>query len=55
MPIPHRLNAPFEESLAQAAWLAAPARFEVIFLPTYCPKAKAIECAFGDVPDQGAA
>jgi transposase len=33
-------------------WLAAHPRFEVLFLPTYCPKANPIERAFGDVHDQ---
>jgi transposase len=32
--------------------LAAPPRFEVLFLPTYCPKASPIERAFGDVHDK---
>jgi transposase len=31
--------------------LAAPPRFKVRFLPTYCPKANPIERAFGDVHD----
>ena len=33
-------------------WLAAHPRFEVLFLPTYCPKANPIERAFGDVHDK---
>jgi len=33
-------------------WLAAHPRFEVLFLPTYCPQANPIERAFGDVHDQ---
>ena len=32
-------------------WLAAHPRFELLFLPTYCPKANPIERAFGDVHD----
>ena len=32
--------------------LMLPPRFEVLFLPTYCPKANPIERAFGDVHDQ---
>jgi len=34
-------------------WLAAPPRFEVLYLPTYCPRATPIERAFGDVHDKG--
>jgi transposase len=39
---------------AQAVWqgLAAPPRFELLFLPTSCPKASPIERAFGDVHDK---
>jgi transposase len=33
-------------------WLAAHPRFEVLFLPTYGPKANPIERAFGDVHDK---
>ena len=33
-------------------WLAAHPRFELLSLPTYCPRAKPIERAFGDVPDK---
>jgi transposase len=33
-------------------WLAAPPRFELLFLPTYCPKASPIERAFGEVHDK---
>ena len=33
-------------------WLAAPPRFELLFLPTYCPQANPIERAFGDVHDK---
>src|SRR5262249_46656912 len=33
-------------------WLAAHPRFQVLFLPTYCPKASPIERAFGDVHDK---
>ena len=32
-------------------WLAAHPRFELLSLPTYCPKAKPIERACGDVQD----
>ena len=33
-------------------WLAAHPRFEVLYLPTYCPCANPIERAFGDVHDK---
>jgi transposase len=33
-------------------WLAAHPRFELLPLPTYCPKANPIERAFGDVHDK---
>ena len=33
-------------------WLAAHPRFELLSLPTYCPKANPIERAFGDVHDK---
>lgn len=36
-----------------AKWLAAHPRFELLYLPTYCPKANPIERAFGDVHDKG--
>ena len=32
-------------------WLAAHPRFELLYLPTYCPRANPIERAFGDVHD----
>jgi transposase len=35
-----------------AKWLAAHPRFELLYLPTYCPKANPIERAFGDVHDK---
>jgi transposase len=35
---------------AVTAWLATHPRFEVVFLPSYCPQANPIERAFGDVP-----
>jgi DDE superfamily endonuclease len=35
-----------------AKWLAAHPRFELLYLPTYCPTANPIERAFGDVPDK---
>jgi transposase len=33
-------------------WLAAQPRFELLYLPTYCPDANPIERAFGDVHDK---
>lgn len=33
-------------------WLAAHPRFEILWLPTYCPKANPIERAYGDVHDK---
>jgi transposase len=33
-------------------WLAEHPRFELLFLPTYCPQANPIERAFGDVHDK---
>jgi len=35
-----------------AKWLATHPRFELLYLPTYCPKANPIERAFGDVHDK---
>jgi transposase len=35
-----------------AKWLAAHPRFELLYLPTYCPRANPIERAFGDVHDK---
>lgn len=33
-------------------WLVAHPRFELLYLPTYCPRANPIERAFGDVHDK---
>jgi transposase len=33
-------------------WLAAPPRFDLLWLPTYCPRANPIEGAFGDTHDK---
>jgi transposase len=35
-----------------AKWLAAHPRFQLLYLPTYCPRANPIERAFGDVHDK---
>ncbi len=37
---------------AVVEWLAAHPRFELVFLPSYCPQANPIERAFGDVHDK---
>ena len=37
---------------AVTAWLAQHPRFELVFLPSYCPQANPIERAFGDVHDK---
>ncbi len=37
---------------AVGAWLAQHPRFEVVHLPSYCPRANPIERAFGDVHDK---
>jgi transposase len=37
---------------AVAEWVAAHQRFELVFLPSYCPRANPIERAFGDVHDK---
>ena len=45
-------NAKIHHAGAVAQWLAAHPRFEVLYLPTYCPQANPIERAFGDVHDK---
>ena len=45
-------NYGIHKAKAVEQWLAAHPRFEVLFLPTYCPQANPIERAFGDVHDQ---
>jgi transposase len=45
-------NYKIHKAQAVAQWLAAHPRFELLFLPTYCPKANPIERAFGDVHDK---
>jgi len=37
---------------AVVEWLSAHPRFEMVFLPSYCPQANTIERAFGDVHDK---
>jgi transposase len=45
-------NSKIHKATEVDKWLAAHARFELLFLPTYCPKANPIERAFGDVHDK---
>jgi transposase len=45
-------NYGIHKAKAVERWLAAHSRFELLFLPTYCPKANPIERAFGDVHDK---
>jgi transposase len=45
-------NYKIHKAHAVEQWLAAHPRFELLFLPTYCPKANPIERAFGDVHDK---
>jgi hypothetical protein len=45
-------NAKIHKAAEVKKWLAAHPRFELLFLPTYCPKASPIERAFGDVHDK---
>ena len=45
-------NAKIHHAAEVAKWLAAHPRFELLFLPTYCPRANPIERAFGDVHDK---
>jgi transposase len=45
-------NAKIHHAGEVEKWLAAHPRFELLFLPTYCPRANPIERAFGDVHDQ---
>jgi transposase len=45
-------NAKIHQAAAVRKWLAAHPRFELLYLPTYCPQANPIERAFGDVQDK---
>ncbi len=45
-------NYKIHKAQAVEQWLAAHPRFELLFLPTYCPKASPLERAFGDVHDK---
>ncbi|MGH9941044.1 MAG: IS630 family transposase [Pyrinomonadaceae bacterium] len=44
-------NYGIHKAKAVATWLAEHPRFEVVFLPSYCPRANPIERALGDVHD----
>jgi transposase len=45
-------NAKIHHATEVAKWLAAHPRFELLYLPAYCPRANPLERAFGDVHDQ---
>jgi transposase len=45
-------NAKIHHAVEVEKWLAAHPRFELLYLPTYCPRANPLERAFGDVHDQ---
>lgn len=45
-------NYRVHKAKAVEQWLAAHPRFEIVWLPSYCPKANPIERAFGDVHDK---
>jgi transposase len=45
-------NAKIHQAAAVAKWLAAHPRFELLYLPPYCPQANPLERAFGDVHDK---
>lgn len=45
-------NYKIHKAKAVVEWLARHPRFELLWLPTYCPEANPIERAFGDVPDK---
>jgi len=45
-------NYKIHKAQAVGRWLAAHPRFELVFLPTYCPQANPIERLFGDTHDK---
>jgi hypothetical protein len=45
-------NAKGHKAVKVQQWLVAHPRFELLYLPTSCPRANPIERAFGDVHDQ---
>lgn len=44
-------NFGIHKAKAVTQWLALPARIELVFLPTYCPKANPIERGYWEVHD----
>jgi transposase len=45
-------NAKIHHAAEVEQWLAVHPRFELLYLPTYCPRANPIERTFGDVHDK---
>jgi transposase len=45
-------NYKIHKAKAVEAWMGAHPRFELVYLPTYCPKANPIERVYGDVHDK---
>jgi transposase len=45
-------NYKIHKAQAVERWLVAHSRFELLFLPTYCPRANPIERIFGDAHDK---
>src|SRR5262249_38888026 len=45
-------NAKLHRAKKVQQWVAAHPRFELLYLPTYCPRANPLERAFGDVHDK---
>jgi putative transposase len=45
-------NYKIHKAKAVERWLEAHPRFEIVYLPTYCPRANPIERVFGDVHDK---
>src|SRR5262249_18537065 len=45
-------NAKIHKAARVQQWLATHPHFEILYLPTYCPRANPIERAFGDVHDK---
>ena len=45
-------NYGIHKAKAVGAWLAQHPRFELVWLPRYCPRANPIERAFGDMHDK---
>ncbi len=45
-------NYKIHKAAAVRRWLGQPPRFQLLFLPTYCPRANPIERCFGDLHDK---